>query len=61
MPADKKDQFGYGDVWTWTAICADTKIVPSWLLGNRDAETASIFIDDLASRLAHRIQLTTDG
>ncbi len=61
VPEDKKGQFGYGDVWTWTAICADTKIVPSWLVGSRDLETASIFIEDLASRLAHKVQLTTDG
>jgi len=61
VPEGKRGQFGYGDVWTWTAICADTKIVPSWLVGNRDAETANIFMEDLASRLAHRVQLTTDG
>ena len=61
VPEDKKGQFGYGDVWTWTAICADTKLVPSWMVGSRDAETAEIFINDLASRLAHKIQLTTDG
>ncbi|HEV2494513.1 MAG TPA: IS1 family transposase [Terriglobia bacterium] len=61
VPADKKGQFGYGDVWTWTAIDADTKLVPSFMVGNRDGQTARIFIDDLASRLAHRVQLTTDG
>ena len=61
VPEDKTGQFGYGDVWTWTAICADTKLVPAWLVGNRDAETASIFIEDLASRLTHRVQLTSDG
>lgn len=61
VPSEYKGQFGYGDVWTWTAICADTKLVPSWLVGNRDAETASIFITDLASRLANKVQLTTDG
>jgi IS1 family transposase len=61
VPEDKKGLFGYGDVWTWTAICAETKLVPSWLVGNRDAETASVFMEDLASRLAHRVQLTTDG
>lgn len=61
VPEDKKGQYGYGDVWTWTAICADTKIVPSWLVGNRDAETAFVFMEDLASRLAHRVQLTSDG
>ena len=47
IPEDKKGQFGYGDVWTWTAICADTKLVPSWLIANRDAESANIFISDL--------------
>ena len=61
VPEDKKGQYGYGDVWTWTAICADTKIVPSWLVGNRDAETAFVFMEDLASRLANRVQLTSDG
>ncbi len=61
VPEDKKGQFGYGDIWTWVAIDAETKLVPSWLVGNRDAETANIFMEDLASRLAHRVQLTTDG
>jgi IS1 family transposase len=61
VPADKKGQFGYGDVWTWTAIDADTKLVPSFMVGNRDLQSARMFIDDLASRLASRIQLTTDG
>jgi IS1 family transposase len=61
VPEEKKGQFGYGDVWTWVALCADSKLVPAWLVGNRDAETASIFMEDLASRLANRVQLTTDG
>jgi IS1 family transposase len=61
VPKEKKGQFGYGDVWTWTAICAETKLVPSWLIGSRDGETAKRFIEDLKSRLAHRVQLTTDG
>jgi IS1 family transposase len=61
VPEEKRGQFGYGDVWTWTAIDADTKLVPSFLVGNRDGHTARIFIDDLASRLANRVQLTTDG
>jgi IS1 family transposase len=52
---------GKGDVWTWTAICADTKLVPCWHVGGRDAEAARLFMEDLASRLAHRVQLTTDG
>lgn len=50
-----------GDVWTWTAIDADTKLVPSWRVGSRDAEAASDFMQDLASRMASRIQLTSDG
>jgi IS1 family transposase len=50
-----------GDVWTWTAIDADTKLMPSWFVGNRDSESAIIFMNDLAARLANRIQLTSDG
>lgn len=50
-----------GDVWTWTALCADTKLVPSWRIGGRDAEIAHEFIADLASRMSDRIQLTSDG
>ena len=61
VPEDKRGQFGYGDVWTFTAICADTKLVPSFLVGTRDAGTATEFMQDLAGRLSNRIQLTTDG
>ena len=61
LPDDKKGQFGYGDVWTWTAICADTKLAPSWMVGYRTIEHAKIFFNDLAARLANRVQLTTDG
>ena len=50
-----------GDVWTWTAICADTKLIPSWRLGDRSGATALDFMDDLKGRLANRVQLTTDG
>jgi IS1 family transposase len=50
-----------GDVWIWAAIDADTKLIPSWLLGKRDAGCATEFIQDLESRLANRVQLTTDG
>ncbi len=50
-----------GDVWTWTAIDADTKLIASWMLGDRSADTARAFVKDLAERLAHRVQLTTDG
>ncbi len=61
VPADKRGQFGYGDVWTWTAICSETKLIASWMIGNRDAGVATEFMQDLAGRLAHRVQLTTDG
>jgi IS1 family transposase len=50
-----------GDVWTWVAIDADTKLVPSWRVGDRSAETAEAFVRDLASRLRNRVQITTDG
>ena len=49
------------DVWTWTAIGADTKLVPSWRVGDRSGETAIEFMDDLRPRLANRVQLTSDG
>ncbi len=61
VPQDHAGEFGYGDVWTWTAIDADTKLVPSWAVGRRDGFTAAAFIRDLADRLATRVQLTTDG
>jgi len=61
VPAEKRGQFGYGDVWTWVAIDADTKLAASWCLGTRDAGTAYAFVQDLAARLANRVQLTTDG
>lgn len=57
----KKKVDGAGDIWTWVGICSDTKIVPSWLVGSRDAESAKVFIADLASRMSGRIQLTSDG
>jgi IS1 family transposase len=61
VPNDKQGQFGCGDIWTWTAIDADTKLVPSWLVGLRDAGCAYKFMNDLKGRLANRVQLTTDG
>jgi IS1 family transposase len=57
----KRPVAGSGDIWTWTAICADCKLVPCWLVGLRDADYASAFMHDLARRLKHRVQLTTDG
>jgi len=61
VPENKQGQFGYGDVWTWTAIDADTKLVASWLVGLRDVDCANAFMDDLKNRLSGRVQLTTDG
>ncbi|MBA7478866.1 IS1 family transposase ISNisp5 [subsurface metagenome] len=61
VPEDKQGRLGYGDAWTWTAIDADTKLVPSWLVGLRDASCSYAFMKDLKSRLANRVQITTDG
>jgi IS1 family transposase len=58
---EEKMAQGCGDVWTWVAIDADTKLVPCWMVGQRDIASATDFIGDLASRLNHRVQLTTDG
>ena len=52
---------GWGDAWTWVALDADTKLVPCWYVGQRDASAAMFFIHDLKNRLANRVQLTTDG
>jgi hypothetical protein len=57
-PDNMKD---VGDIWTWTGICADTKLIVGWFVGNRDAESALIFMNDLEKRLSRRVQLTTDG
>jgi IS1 family transposase len=61
VPDAKRGTPGFGDVWTWTAIDPDTKLVPAWLVGTREVHDAYAFIADLGSRLAHRVQLTTDG
>ncbi|MFI5340923.1 MAG: IS1 family transposase [Candidatus Methylomirabilales bacterium] len=61
VPQEKLGQLGYGDVWTWTALDADSKLIVSWLVGERDAGYATEFINDVASRLDTRVQLTTDG
>jgi IS1 family transposase len=61
VPTAKAAPQEAGDVWTWTAICAETKLVPCWLVGGRDSAAAHAFISDLRPRLARRVQLTTDG
>lgn len=61
VPEELRPIFGYGDVWTWTAICADTKLVPCWEVGPRDARAAKRFMDNVAGQMRYVPQLTTDG
>lgn len=61
VPNMKQPVDGAGDVWTWTALDSDSKLVVSWLVGGRDGEYALAFMDDVKDRLANRVQLTTDG
>ncbi len=61
VPEDKRDEWGYGDVWTWVALDPDTKLVCTWLVGRRDGPDAMTFLMDLAPRLTERVQITTDG
>jgi IS1 family transposase len=61
IPEERRDEPGIGDVWTWVAIDPDTKLVPSWLIGDRDDVACRAFMFDLAARLSTRIQLSTDG
>ena len=60
--ADKADMPEFaGDIWTWTSLDADSKLICNWFVGGRDAEYANFFMQDLAERLDNRVQLTTDG
>jgi IS1 family transposase len=61
VPEDKQGVFGYGDVWTWVAMDADTKLCVSFLVGLRNVDCATHFVNDIKDRLSNRIQLTTDG
>src|SRR6266545_4702819 len=61
VPEERRGEFGVGDVWTFTAIDAESKLCISWMLGTRDTGTATEFMQDVAGRLSHRIQLSTDG
>src|SRR5260221_8614616 len=61
VPADLKGVFGIGDVWTWTALDADSKLMVSYQVSSRELEDALRFMDDLRGRLANRVQLTSDG
>jgi len=61
VPADKRGVLGYGDVWTFTALCADTKLMICWRVGHRDEPTTNDFIYDLSLRLRNRVQISSDG
>ena len=61
VPTDRLTEFGIGDLWTWTALDSDSKLMVSYMAGWRDAEYAHAFMNDVADRLANRVQLTTDG
>jgi IS1 family transposase len=61
VPKPLQGKFGFGDIWTWVALDADSKLVPCWLVGRRDSRSAHCFVADLAARLTSRIQLTSDG
>jgi IS1 family transposase len=61
VPAEKRGLPGHGDVWTWTALDAESKLIVSWFVGDRDAGAAFTFMQDVAERLSRRVQLTTDG
>ena len=61
VPTAKSPPPDAGDVWTWTALCADTKLVPTWRVGDRSGETALDLLSDLRDRIPHRFQFTTDG
>jgi len=61
VPEQRQDEYGIGDVYTWVALDPDTKLVVTWRVGQRSAQDAERFMRDLASRVAGRIQITTDG
>jgi len=61
VPQEKRGQLGYGDVWTWTALDADSKLIVCWHVGRRNERAAYEFMSDVAERLTNRVQLTTDG
>jgi len=61
VPAEKRGEFGFGDVWTWTAIDSDSKLMISWMVGRRDGLHAINFLQDVGRRVVSRPQITTDG
>jgi hypothetical protein len=61
LPDSMRGQPGVGSMWTWTALCAESKLIVSWRLGARDAANAWAFISDVSDRIMNRVQITTDG
>ena len=61
VPTARAAPEGAGDAWTWSSLCADSKLICNWMVGGRDAYVAMLLMDDLKERLTHRVQLTTDG
>jgi IS1 family transposase len=61
LPKDKFGVPGFGDIWTWTAIDADSKLIVYYMVGDRTLNTAEIFMNEVAKRVKNRVQLTTDG
>src|SRR6202521_4452164 len=61
VPTAKAAPEGAGDIWTWVGLDAESKLAVSWYVGGRDSDSAMVFMDDLAKRLANRVQLTSDG
>ncbi len=61
IPKEFRERFGWGDAWTWTAFDSTSKLLITWRVGDRSAETGVPFMQDLAARLKNRIQLSTDG
>ena len=61
LPDSMRGEPGVGSIWTWTAVCADTKLMVSWRLGGRDAANANALMQDIAERVTNRFQLTTDA
>jgi malate synthase len=61
VPEEKRGEFGYGDIYTWVAIDADSKLVATYLVGERSLEDARHFMHDLAGRISDRVQISTDG
>lgn len=61
IPGDRQGEWGIGDVWTWSVVDADTKLIFAWHVGMREREDARAFVYDIAGRVQNRFQLTTDG